>query len=646
MTTDEELQISVLKVRERFKNLPSMWYKSDLLIMTLDTIEEGGLWEANKADYSRYDNNLKAINWVKSILGSDIKSRDYFFNTYPHSLYKLPQWLRPYAFPTIINHIIGLFNKLHTPSEDVETITLSYVKQILAHSSCSNILKNKDIPDIDLLLYNLYWYWSKVKPKYILGTYNNLLLSEIFGGQLLEAIRLTFHPAAWPLGGVGSPIIQHKPHFYLCISKRTVYECQKPSFSYFAVSHSWGAAGLDWTEAKNEGIFGINWKVPTLNDRDNKMLQRLESINIDWCWIDWYCIPQEGNKNRKNHEIAYQGEIFKNAITVVVFLHSQSDNWLKYFKSVNGYESVLDISLLNSCLLSMLDSLWFKSTWTLQEAWLRQDAILFSSSTKLVGITIADIGASLKKIRKYVFTLLNDEKLDLLNKHQAQSCLTAINALGLASFGSAEASGVLAAAVYRTPTRPEDQYNALKEMLCLSKVIPYESGLSVDEVRALVLHEVIRNGELTPFCSYGGQRNKDACTIGNKGSFWDTNYSALGLIEGIVIAYEGTKLIIKSDTCCQANDFDSVHTLHSSQPHKYILLGRVARRSNSEEQGILDSKFNKICYLQGHRVFELWMGITSTSSGHHCVGYGISRNWTNRSNVEPFNGIVAGEELI
>ena len=114
-------------------------------------------------------------------------------------------------------------------------------------------------------------------------------------------------------------------------------------------------------------------------------------------WLDIACIDQE-NEDMKVSEIAGQASIFAKAETALIWLsHHQTAQLQRYLQGFIFAIDDLESSERNSAesdwadrafavLSHLLQDPWFSSLWTLQEAFLRKDALLLSAQGEAIGI--------------------------------------------------------------------------------------------------------------------------------------------------------------------------------------------------------------------------------------------------------------------
>ena len=178
--------------------------------------------------------------------------------------------------------------------------------------------------------------------------------------------------------------------------------------SYHAISYTWGRFADPRTEAVQ--VSNISWTVPSVKDAhfSNKEFEaaiQLAGRGVDFVWVDIACIDQE-DPVVKMEEIGKQVAIFERASKVFAWLAPWTIRDLeRSFQDIEAfcrtfYEPMhggLTSYMIKSTsmrpestvvvLLAAIQDLtaqpWFTSLWTLQEAFLRKDAIVMSRSSTI-----------------------------------------------------------------------------------------------------------------------------------------------------------------------------------------------------------------------------------------------------------------------
>lgn len=180
---------------------------------------------------------------------------------------------------------------------------------------------------------------------------------------------------------------------------------------YNILSYTWGR----WQVADGNPalvVCGVPWRVPAIDEQhfSVKQLQRViwnislgeqseieGRRSIDFVWIDIACIDQE-NERIKVSEIGRQAAIFKNAKSVYIWLSHLDEAELRLCDEVlydssemllsaggNDVRDTVEDSAWIESLVQLLETLlrdpWYTSLWTLQEMYLRADAVILSKSS-------------------------------------------------------------------------------------------------------------------------------------------------------------------------------------------------------------------------------------------------------------------------
>lgn len=279
----------------------------------------------------------------------------------------------------------------------------------------------------------------------------------------------TMHPCPWlDLIGVrrGLPT-----YLYDSVEKKTVESTALPTLvDYTCVSHTWGrfrqkdAQGNRLPPVRVEGV--PEWPVPTnslfdIHTMAHNFEECRETLGLGrYYWFDLFCIPQRHNdeseilRDRRESEIARQGEIFRNAKFCVIWFNDGARGkdsqrpirWggvqraidylgLKYLKRTGHPvpQTALDQARARSEIDDSIDVVdrqsaqciwddniqpgdikpgprWMSSLWTLQEVVLRPDSLIATKDWKILSdrkrrpITFDD----LVSLAKVVYAKLSD----------------------------------------------------------------------------------------------------------------------------------------------------------------------------------------------------------------------------------------------
>jgi hypothetical protein len=236
---------------------------------------------------------------------------------------------------------------------------------------------------------------------------------------------------------------------------------------YNAITYTWGR----WRLMENEqpsvrsiGVSGVPWLIPRVKP-ERFTAEELEQVirqstgglstlktyrnkdlpTVEFIWIDIICIDQRGNSPTSASEIGRQALIFDGAKHVVAWLSTFSSQELGHtLKELNETATRLEQNFAENRILTDAQSLvhldnarahfhrlfadtWFTSLWTLQEAYLRYDALLMSreglvasSTSKLQPASGVPIQADLWEILQYC------EQIQLL-KHKVDQSPYSLN---------------------------------------------------------------------------------------------------------------------------------------------------------------------------------------------------------------------------
>ncbi|KAF2255483.1 hypothetical protein BU26DRAFT_545097 [Trematosphaeria pertusa] len=169
---------------------------------------------------------------------------------------------------------------------------------------------------------------------------------------------------------------------------------------YLCISHTWGR----WRDESQPplSIPMVPWEVPANTKfRVQDLPERLAKVFPgNYIWLDLFCIPQDRSE-RSLIEISRQADIFGNATVVIAWLNDiprwdglrrvirwLSEFCLENYTIVNASEKLppdLDDETTGlveedpiDCDHSSITTPWFTSLWTLQEACLRPDMMLYN----------------------------------------------------------------------------------------------------------------------------------------------------------------------------------------------------------------------------------------------------------------------------
>jgi hypothetical protein len=158
---------------------------------------------------------------------------------------------------------------------------------------------------------------------------------------------------------------------------------------YNILSYTWGRFQAKPSEnGSSIDVAGISWTIPRIHyDPDQGGFNReafervLEVVarGVDFIWLDIACVPQGSDiqntdlEAEADDEIGRQAGIFARAKDAYIWLHDLSTEELR-----SGIRALRHRKWDEA--KTILGDRWFSSIWTLQEAFLRKDAVFLSKS--------------------------------------------------------------------------------------------------------------------------------------------------------------------------------------------------------------------------------------------------------------------------
>jgi Heterokaryon incompatibility protein (HET) len=280
---------------------------------------------------------------------------------------------------------------------------------------------------------------------------------------------------------------------------------------YNVLSYTWGrfTAG-----GPSIDISGVSWVIPSIETRhfsvDNfgNVLHAI-APSSGYTWVDVACIDQHETKVKMD-EIGKQGDIFRRATKVFVWLShhdtatlssmlAQIDDFARVLESYDVRETDFEydhqqvVGFIHSKLGSiypvaeqLLRDPWFSSLWTLQEAYLRDDAVLLSQSGEVISRPNGRPPRTLRNLISDFQTI----KL-ILSPYETTSSslkafLTAVESSGLINIDVSMTTPMLlySAAHFRTCTEELDRVYGIMQVygLRLGASKQPERSFSLDEL--------------------------------------------------------------------------------------------------------------------------------------------------------------------
>lgn len=201
---------------------------------------------------------------------------------------------------------------------------------------------------------------------------------------------------------------------------------------------------------------------------------------VEFVWLDIACIDQREDSPGSAAEVGRQADIFNKARQVFVWLHKLPHKDL--FALLESFEHLEDLVPLllgmkepepeetqllqdiTKSLMTLTRDPWFSSMWTLQEAFLRNDALLLSQEgLPVVGLKTGGPNIIFHNILQYcyVFSISDDDQTHLGKIREI------IQNTGLQALSSQNALAVFVASARRTSSRDEDRIYAIQQIFCM-----------------------------------------------------------------------------------------------------------------------------------------------------------------------------------
>lgn len=223
----------------------------------------------------------------------------------------------------------------------------------------------------------------------------------------------------------------------------SVYYGDAENPAYNIISYTWGR----WQDpVHGEAIYvtgpdrdPLGWQVPKVNPGQAFSPEDFRSVlsqvagGLRFVWVDVACINQNTNVPESAAEIGRQAAIFKRGREGYVWLHqtpaSQIHDSLKLMLCIRDHVDVDQCSMCGhhkdhmETVNCLLQDPWFSSLWTLQEAFIKKDAIFLSKEghvIRLLGhpLTVSALAALCTKVSRYMFrptqTLITNAGLNQL----------------------------------------------------------------------------------------------------------------------------------------------------------------------------------------------------------------------------------------
>ncbi|KAI1157390.1 hypothetical protein F5B18DRAFT_209409 [Nemania serpens] len=281
--------------------------------------------------------------------------------------------------------------------------------------------------------------------------------------------------------------------------------------AYNAITYTWGRWRLEDKELSHVPaltISGAPWQIPrvkpsaftaaNLHDvirKATKVYPQAENPRIEledfkqlqpteFIWLDIACIDQRSYIRQSAAEIGRQAQIFGGARQVFVWLGTINSTTLaqlmlemeKLHRLMNilrkngelrhTAEVVDQFTRFHVCLRTILSDPWFSSLWTLQEAYLRPDAVLFScDAMAIVNTDVGEFHHILWDILGYCEEFFARSGDDVGNTFPEIQRL--LENSGLRALSSLNGLATYLAANHRTASRDEDRIYGIQQIFRL-----------------------------------------------------------------------------------------------------------------------------------------------------------------------------------
>ena len=291
-------------------------------------------------------------------------------------------------------------------------------------------------------------------------------------------------------------------------------DCQYPKYNI--LSYTWGRWHVRDYDPMHPYIHvhGTSWAIPRIDEAHftatafYKVVQRMmqPQQGIEWAWIDVACIDQE-NDAVKMDEVGRQASIFKKASRAFVWLsQSHSLELADAFRTIGDLACVSLGDTINgkhqtgacpalrqiySSATKILEDPWFTSLWTLQELFMRHDALFLSKTGETItGWTLSNPNRpmfveTLLGLFHNLFEEMNDVRMATFDGHsnintapaEEAQAISTVRQLSVIITELLDRSGLSAvepfsdnpniqygAAKFRMTTNPEDRVYAIMQI--------------------------------------------------------------------------------------------------------------------------------------------------------------------------------------
>jgi hypothetical protein len=251
---------------------------------------------------------------------------------------------------------------------------------------------------------------------------------------------------------------------------------------YNILSYTWGRWKL--SSGPSLSVQGLSWSVPAVNPSHfsvsafQRVISHIGAQDTSFLWVDIACIDQT-NTAIKMSEVGKQAAIFNRARNAYIWLsHLEEGQLRRYMQaletgsrdaSVAGTSCVLRPGWVKSMIAlfkGLLLDPWFSSLWTLQEAFLRRDAVLLSREGR-VGGTLFDVlawAAGIYREALYYSEVYGGKHDDRVDRTDIQTLMDLIMNAGLYSLYCDNPIVLYSVARYRRTRHPLDRIYAIMQV--------------------------------------------------------------------------------------------------------------------------------------------------------------------------------------
>ncbi|KAF2729343.1 hypothetical protein EJ04DRAFT_580709 [Polyplosphaeria fusca] len=305
-------------------------------------------------------------------------------------------------------------------------------------------------------------------------------------------------------------LLNHWPRRLLHIPTLTSHEWKPgPTYGnhlapkYNALTYTWGRWRLRDGKVPEKPhisalpIRGTDWPIPRIDPahftasqfanvvRSTSTLEPVTALpsphssssQVDFLWLNVACIDQRPSELRAAAEIGRQAAIFKGANRVFVWLTSHTKDSgqrgidaMERFAEAEETATLEELGGLVDDLVGFLGDAWFSSLWTLQEAFLRQDAFLLSRDGELFSVALSEkswVSPDLLDVFSWgqLLCLSCAEKgARIPEPNLYMRALRAVESRGLNALATINAMAVYGAAMQRTSILPEDRVYGIQQI--------------------------------------------------------------------------------------------------------------------------------------------------------------------------------------